>query len=151
MKKGVINRLDLVPPDVWAKINKNKTLSNHYQTIRKTLPNSNSNSNSNSHKKGKGNKKFFSPPLSLSQFVDKCKKSEKRHMQILGDYAEERGSDFKTVSQWHGFVKRNKDDAITLEPYTEEQMSKAMIKLDKARKEYLTEWNLKTLIKFLDQ
>lgn len=113
--------------------------------------NSNSNLNLNPREDLNAQAQKSSRPMSLSQFMEKCKKSKEKHIWLLGDYADEKQIKFETTEQWDGFVERNIEDAKKLSPYSREQIATAMRKLDRAKEEYLTEWNLKTLYKFLDQ
>lgn len=87
----------------------------------------------------------------LEEFIIWCKKSTQRHIHIIADYADEKKVQFETKEQWEQFMKRNLRPARSLAPYSDEQIGEAMEKLNKARKDYLTDWTLETLNKFLDK
>lgn len=87
----------------------------------------------------------------LEEFIIWCKKSTQRHIHIISDYADEKKMQFETKDQWQQFLKRNLRPARSLAPYSDKQIGEAMTKLNKAKKEYLTDWTLETLNKFLDK
>jgi hypothetical protein len=87
----------------------------------------------------------------LGDFCERMRQSETRRLHILADYAEERGTNFTTVGQWEAFIDRNIRAARTLEPYDDEQISRAMKRVKKAIEQgYLTKWTLETVTKYLD-
>ena len=87
----------------------------------------------------------------LKEFIIWCKKSTQRHIHIIADYADEKKMSFETKEQWQQFLKRNLRPARSLAPYSDEQIGEAMRKLNEAKKDYLTDWTLETLNKFLDK
>ena len=87
-------------------------------------------------------------PMTLSQFMEWCKKSPLRHINIIAEYADEKKIDFTTVGQWREFIRRNVRPAKTLSPYSDDQIEKAMLKIEKSQ--YITRWTLETLTKYLD-
>ena len=89
--------------------------------------------------------------MDLQKFIEWCKRSPQRHINIIADYADEKKVAFETKGQWQEFIRRNLRPAKSLAPYTDRQIGEAMAKLNKAKKEYLTDWTLETLNKFLDK
>lgn len=100
----------------------------------------------------KRQKKDPDEPMTLAQFIEGCRASPQKHINIIGEYADEKKPDFHTRGQWNAFLKRNFRAASDLSPYTKQQIAKAMRKLKDASKEggYLSRWTLETLIKYLD-
>ena len=90
-------------------------------------------------------------PCSLPQFVAWCRKSDQRHIRLIGEYADERKIQYTTKGQWASFIRRNLRTARLLAPYTDDQISKAMDELNRAKKDYLRDWTLETLCKFMDK
>ena len=84
------------------------------------------------------------------QFVAWCRKSDQRHIRLIGEYADERKFQYTTKGQWASFIRRNLRAARILSPYTDDQLSEAMGKIDGAKKDYLKKWTLETLAKYLD-
>lgn len=95
-----------------------------------------------------------STPMNLEQFIIWCKKSPQKHVQIIGDYAEEKKIKFTTKGQWESFIHRNLRAARLLRPYTADQLSQAMKKIERSdymNRSGLNSWTLETLLKFLDK
>ena len=92
-----------------------------------------------------------SPIRNLEEFIIWCKKSTQRHIHIIADYADEKKISHETKDQWQQFIKRNLRPARSLSPYSDKQIGEAMRKLNEAKKDYLTDWTLETLNKFLDK
>ena len=93
-------------------------------------------------------------PMLLSEFVEWCRKSPLRHIQLIAEYADEKKLDFKTKGQWREFIKRNVRAAKQLSHYDDNQIDKAMAQIEKAKqgeRGYLSRWTLETLVKYLDQ
>jgi len=92
--------------------------------------------------------------MSLREFIEWCRKSSQRHINIIGEYADQKQlSDYNTKGQWTSFIKRNLRASRQLSPYTDDQLSKAMKRLNRAKNEqgYIKKWTLETLAKFLDE
>ena len=103
------------------------------------------------HIEGVSAKADGSSPRNLEEFIIWCKKSTQRHIHIIADYADEKKMQFETKDQWQQFLKRNLRPARSLSPYSDKQIGEAMTKLNEAKKDYLTDWTLETLNKFLDK
>lgn len=86
-------------------------------------------------------------PQTLQEFVFECRKSNQRHIQIIGEYADEIKPDFKTRGQWSTFLKRNLRPGRDLSEYSDDQIAKAMKNISQAN--YLTRWTLETVSKYL--
>lgn len=143
--KGVKNEIESVPKDIWLKINKIKAL----QTVcRQAVTDCDNIIKSNLIKYNRIKRSFS---FSLSDFVNKYRKSKERHLNILAEYADEKKLKFETSDQWDNFILRNAEDANKLVSYSDKQISDAMSKVNNAKEKYLKNWSLKTLNKFLDQ
>lgn len=91
-------------------------------------------------------------PLSLAQFVATCAASKSRHIQVIGNFADEAKYSFTTKGQWRLFIQRNIRPARQLSEFTDEQIAKALKKMYKDQKErpgFLEKWGLETIIKYL--
>lgn len=97
-----------------------------------------------------------SEPYSLEEFLRDMRKSPLPHIRVIADYAEEIGPRCATRGQWRQFVKRNVRAAVSLAPYTREQIEEAFARLKGSMRSgdnprgYLTKWTLETLIKYLE-
>lgn len=100
----------------------------------------------------KADKKDPNEPMNLLQFLEGCRAAKQRHINIIGNYADEKHPDYLTRGQWEQFIRRNLRAARDLSPYTDAQIGKAFKKLKEASKEggYLSKWTLETIIKYLD-
>lgn len=88
----------------------------------------------------------------LPEFVDWCRGSPHRHINIIAEYADEKQLNFETKEQWKQFIGRNVRPAKRLSPFTDDQISQAMTKLNSDKKEndgFITRWTLETLEKYL--
>lgn len=97
-------------------------------------------------------------PMSLQEFMDYCKKSPQRHIQIIGEWAEAIEPNYTTKGQWQSFIKRNVRPASDLIPYTEKQLQEAfkkiendLVKIDNNGKKvgFITKYTLETLLKYV--
>jgi len=89
-------------------------------------------------------------PMSLKEFVDWCGKSNHRHIQIIGNWADTIEPDFQTKAQWEAFIKRNVRTAKNLEPFGDEKIIQGFKKIQEAVKEgWLKKYTLETLFKFI--
>lgn len=94
-------------------------------------------------------------PYTLEEFIKSMGESTNRHMQIIGDYADQLKPAYTTKGQWHVFIQRNVRSARLLSPYTDDQIAEAFnqieqnIKSDKNPKGYITKWTLETLLDFM--
>lgn len=89
-------------------------------------------------------------PMSLKEFVDWCSKSNHRHIQIIGNWADTIEPDFQTKAQWEAFIKRNVRTAKNLEPFNDEKIIQGFNKIQEAVKEgWLKKYTLETLFKFI--
>ena len=88
--------------------------------------------------------------MSLKEFVDWCGKSNHRHIQIIGNWADTIEPDFQTKAQWEAFIKRNVRTAKNLEPFGDEKIIQGFKKIQEAVKEgWLKKYTLETLFKFI--
>lgn len=89
-------------------------------------------------------------PMSKEEFIESCRKSPQRYINLIGEYADEKKSvQFTTKEQWRSFLNRNLRPAKALEPYTNDQIGKAMKNIESA--EYIKRWTMETLLKYLEE
>lgn len=103
-------------------------------------------------------KKDPNEPLSCVQFVESCKKSPCKHIQIIGEWAEAENPKNATRAEWESFIRRNLRAAKNLNAFEIGKIEKAyqlMLK-DVARTEkgkrvgFLTKYTLETVGKYID-
>lgn len=105
----------------------------------------------------KKNPKDDTTPLNLDDYISKMRSSPQRHIQIIGEYADQIRPKFTTRGQWSVFTSRNLRAAKELSPFSDKQISDAFkkveknIKSEKNPKGYITKWGLETLIKFIHE
>jgi len=85
--------------------------------------------------------------MNLSEFIEICQSNEKRHINIIGEYADEIKPKFSTADQWREFIKSNSEFSKRLSPFDDDQLSNAMKQVKSAG--YLEKYTLETLHKFL--
>lgn len=89
-------------------------------------------------------------PMTLKEFVDWCGRSNHRHIQIIGNWADTIEPDFQTKAQWEAFIKRNVRTAKNLEPFGDEKIVQGFKKIQEAVKQgWLKRYTLETLFKFI--
>lgn len=89
-------------------------------------------------------------PMTLEEFVEWCRKSPRRYVKLMGEYADTIKPSFETKPQWEKFIKRNLRPAKDIEPYTDKQIEKAVLEIQKSMGEgWLKKYTLETVIKFL--
>ncbi len=89
--------------------------------------------------------------MNRADFLAECKKSHDLKIYIISEWADTIQPEFMTLGQWNEFVKRNLKAAKKLEPYTMDQLEKALAKILKAvEKGQLGKFTLDTLSKYLD-
>ena len=94
-------------------------------------------------------KKDPKEPMTRDQFIANCLKSPQRHVKIIGMFTDELDFDFKTRAQWDIHFKRHTKAAAALAKFDDTQIGLAMTQIDKAKKDYLHEWTLETVLKKL--
>lgn len=87
-------------------------------------------------------------PMVLNQFVEWCKKSTQRHIQIIGEWAETVKPDLQNRGQWESYIKRHLRAARLLVPFSQEQLERGYEKMMK-EKNWLNRYTLETLLKFI--
>jgi len=89
-------------------------------------------------------------PQNLIEFVASCKSSKQRHIQIIAEWADTIKPELTTSAQWQVFLKRHLRAAKELSVFSDEQITKAFEKIEKARADgWLKKFTLETIIKFL--
>ncbi len=92
---------------------------------------------------------------SLEEYLELMRASPQKHINVIGEYADQIKPDFKTVGQWRVFTKRNLRAANDLSVYSQDQIEKAFAKLekdiksDKNRSGFITRWTLETLLGYV--
>ena len=94
-----------------------------------------------------------SDPMNREQFIAWCRLSKQRHINIIGEYADEKKIDFKTYGQWKTIIKRYLRPARMLSSFSDDQISGAMKGIEKAQKvdRYLNRWTLETVLKYIEK
>jgi len=86
--------------------------------------------------------------MSCVEFVEWYRKSEKRYIRIIAEFADEvRPPECDTVAQWEVWAAAHYRAAKKLEPFPDEKIAVGMDRVKTAK--YLTSWNLETLFKFM--
>lgn len=95
-------------------------------------------------------------PQDLKTFVSLMRASPQKHIQIIGEYADEKKPGFSTKGQWREFAIKNMRIASKMSKYSMEQIEKAFtlmakdLKSDKNPKGFITKWGLETVFKYLE-
>lgn len=83
----------------------------------------------------------------LEDFVEYCRKSKCRHVQLIGEWADEIKPKFQTRGQWWVFWEQNLRGAQELANFSDDQISEGYRRMEKAS--YLTKkQNMQTLLKY---
>ena len=96
-------------------------------------------------------------PENTKEFIERCKASPQRHIQIIGEWAEAEDPKYTTKAQWNAFIKRNLRVATRLAPFSMEQIQAAYKRLvaDLEREEggkkvgFIRKFTLETLEKYI--
>jgi len=97
-------------------------------------------------------------PMSMDEFIAGCAKSDLRHLNIIGDYADQLkemdllNGQYTTRGEWDGFRQRNLKIAMKLAPYKDSIISHAMIEVKKSQTKnggYMDRFTLETVHKFV--
>lgn len=100
-----------------------------------------------------------SDPMTLNDFIENCRKSPQKHIQIIAEWAEGEQPRHSTYGEWMAFIKRNLRPAKDLSPYPIEKIEKAYQKLqgDIVKKlpngkttGFITKYSLETVLKYID-
>lgn len=89
-------------------------------------------------------------PMDLNHFVEWCKESNQKHINIIGEWAETVKPDFRTQGQWAEYIKRYARAASNLVPFDHDQLEAGFEHIKKGITEkWLTTYTLETLYKFV--
>jgi len=87
-------------------------------------------------------------PMTAETFIKGCRDSAQRHINLVGEWADElQTEEYTTRGQWGEFLKRNVRAAKKLEVFTDDQIGNAMKEIDDAT--YINKVTLETVYKFL--
>lgn len=98
-------------------------------------------------------------PKSITEFIEWCKKSPQKHIQVIAEWAEAEQPKHSTRGEWNSFIKRNLRPAKMLQDYPIEKIEKAynlMLKdfkrtLPNGKTEgFITKYTLETVVKYID-
>jgi len=104
-------------------------------------------------------KKKDSDLMSCSEFIESCRSSPQKHIQVIGEWAEAEQPKHTTRGEWTSFIKRNLRPARELSAYDISKIEKAfnlMLK-DVKREEkgkkvgFITKYTLETVGKYIDK
>jgi len=96
--------------------------------------------------------------MTIDEFITGCAKSPQRHIQIIGDYADQKkdmgllNGEYTNRGEWDGFLKRNLKVAMKIKPYKDSLITYAMIEVKKNLRVnggYINRFTLETVWKFL--
>lgn len=65
--------------------------------------------------------------MERNEFIEWCKKSNKRSLDIIAEWVEVQKIDFATVAQWQVYIQRNIADAVKLSVFTEKHLQVAFL------------------------
>lgn len=88
-------------------------------------------------------------PEDLAQFVERCRRSPQRHVNLIGEWADEVKPSLKTKAQWNAYLKRNLRAATALKVFSDHQMSVAMQMIYEIKNKSSFEPTMETLLKQL--
>lgn len=80
-------------------------------------------------KKKKEPKEDF--PMTCKQFIDWCKKSNQRHIRLIGEWADTIHPTHTMKTQWQAYLVANTAHAKKLSVFTDEQIVKAFQEIEK--------------------
>ncbi len=107
--------------------------------------------------KSRVSKKGDDDPQDLKTFVSLMRTSPQKHIQIIGEYADEKKPGFTTKGQWREFAVKNMRIASKMSKYSMDQIGKAFdlmakdVKSDKNPRGFITKWGLETVFKYLEE
>lgn len=84
--------------------------------------------------------------FSLKEEVRKMKHDPQRHIQLIGEYLEERKVEIRSQPQLTQAIRRHCRAAVALAQFEDDQIGRAT---KKAEREYPKAWTLETLVKIL--
>lgn len=85
-------------------------------------------------------------PFSLKEEIQKLEESDRRELNIIAMYLDQKSPDLQTREQYNQAIKRHVKPANSLVSFSDNQILNAV---DYAKKEYKDIWTLETLIKIL--
>lgn len=103
--------------------------------------------------------KQVSDHMDLNEFIQKCRQSPQKHIQVIGEWAEGEQPKHTTYGEWQSFIRRNLKPAKELSAYPIEKVEKAyqllqkdiVKKLPNGKTEgFITKYSLETVIKYID-
>lgn len=87
-------------------------------------------------------------PMSCDEFVEWYRKSEKRYIRLIAEFADEvKPTTCETVAQWETWAACHYKAALKIEPFSDDQIAVGIERVKAAK--YLTSWNLETLLKYI--
>jgi predicted transcriptional regulator len=120
-----------------------------YTGANKSLPPVQNSTTNNTNKTTLNKKKIVSPkddaPFNLKKELQKLKDSPQRHIQLVGEYLEEKKIVFETKDQLKVAMKRHMRASVELSKFSDKQIGKAT----KQVMEEYPSYTLETLIKVL--
>lgn len=88
-------------------------------------------------------------PMTLTEFVGKCRESNQRHINLIGEWADEVTPKLTTKGQWRQYVSRNVRTATRLRDFTFDQMAEGMKAIRSMQERADFEPTMETLLKQL--
>lgn len=95
----------------------------------------------------------------LGEFIDWCRLSKQKHIQVIAEWAEAEQPKHSTRGEWNSFITRNLRPAKMLQDYPIEKIEKAYNLMLKDIKKtlpngktdgFITKYTLETVVKYID-
>lgn len=133
----------------WDSYQKVDIVSDNKRTTSGQQADTNKNNNNNKKNKDTASKDADSP-MNTNEFIQWCRKSKQRHINLIGEYVDEKKApQLETKGQWSSFIRRNLRPAKSLSLFDDKQIQRAMNKIKEA--DYITRWTLETLLKYIEE
>jgi len=101
------------------------------------------------HKRKKDNKRnnvASDKPFILKEYLKQMETDNRRHINVIGHYFEEKGLKFENLGEIESAIKRHCKPAVEVSKFTDDKIVKAT---EQAKKEYKELWTVETILKVL--
>jgi phage replication O-like protein O len=100
----------------------------------------------NRKKENKRNHVASDEEFSLKGYLEKMENDNRRHINVIGHYFEEKELKFDTFAEIESAIKRHLKPAVEVAKFSDGKIVKAS---DQAKKEYGDKWTVETILKIL--
>lgn len=73
-------------------------------------------------------------PMNLQEFLEWCKKSDQKQIQLIAEWAEQQKIAFTMKSQWQVYIEENARASTKLCKFSEDQIQQAFSKVEEDKK-----------------